>query len=369
VSDGGGTGATKEDALSGLPAAFLETLVAEIFSTPARAAAATALIGAPLALACLDRLGPDAFQTAGTARRELLRRAQIAAVSSRHARRAMLHLVAALEDNNIPCPAIKGLANAYALYGSPYHRLLPDADILVHADDLPALSALLRTRDFVTFHDPASDRAWGALTKASFAPVTPRESGDFYADFHRLVIDYPAARGVPTADIFAAARQVDTESGRLRVPGVAHSFAILALHAFRDFYEPRGLKGLFDAALLLSRHQPDWPTIEAMARRGRFVGRTLFYRDLLTEIGLPGAEGLFAGRHLSASGRRLVRRIAGNMRSLALPRLSNGFKLRLEMSLYDSPLHLLMRNGERLAGLVIYRTHDLPGLPIEKAEA
>jgi hypothetical protein len=29
----------------------------------------------------------------------------------------------------------------------------------------------------------------------------------------------------------------------------------------------------------------------------------------------------------------------------------------------------VLRNGERLAGLVVRRTHDLPGLPVEEAEA
>ncbi|MDP6817274.1 MAG: nucleotidyltransferase family protein [Alphaproteobacteria bacterium] len=265
--------------------------------------------------------------------------------------------------------AIKGLASAYALYPAPYLRLLPDADIVVHESDLGALTALLRRRDFVTCNDPASERAWGALTKASFAPVSPRRGEAFYIDFHRLVIDYPACRGVPTEEIFAATRLVETESGTLRVPGLAHSFVILAMHAFRDFYEPRGLKSLFDAALLLSRHAPDWDAIEAMARRGKFVGRIIFYRDLLAEIGVSGTEALFAGRNLTPSGQRLVRQVAGNMRSLALPRLPDGLKLKLEMSLYDSPLHLLRRNGERLAGLIIRRTHDLPGLPKEEAEA
>ena len=102
----------------------------------------------------------------------------------------------------------------------------------------------------------------------------------------------------------------------------------------------------------------------------RALGRAHhFYRDLLAEIGISGAEGLFAGRSLGAPGQRLVQEIAANMRSLALPRLPDGFKLRLEMRLYDSPLHMVLRYGERLAGLVIRRTHDLPGLPIEEAEA
>ena len=369
MPDGRPPNASEPETQSFLPAQFLDSFVAEIFSAPERAACASALIGAPLALASLEALGPSAFDRAGIAREQLLRHAQIAAVSSRHARRAMAELLAALSENDIPNLAIKGLASAYALYPAPYLRLLPDADILVRESDLGALAALLRARDLVTRTDPASERAWGALTKASFAPVTPRDGVEFFIDFHRLVIDYPASRGVPTAEIFAAARLTETENGNLRVPGVAHSFAILAFHAFRDFYEPRGLKSLFDAALLLSREAPDWPAVETMARRGRFVGRTIFYRDLLAEIGVSGAEGLFAGRNLAPAGRRLVRRVAGNMRSLALPRLPDGFKLKLEMSLYDSPLHLLRRNGERLAGLLVRRTHDLPGLPKEEAEA
>ncbi len=72
---------------------------------------------------------------------------------------------------------------------------------------------------------------------------------------------------------------------------------------------------------------------------------------------------------MAPSGQRLVQQVAGNMRSPALPRLPDGFKLKLEMSLYDSPLHLLRRNGERQAGLRIRHPHDLPGLPKQETEA
>ena len=109
----------------------------------------------------------------------------------------MLDLLAALTQQNIPNLAIKGLAGAYMLYPAPYLRLLPDADILVPKSKLGALTQLLRERDFVTRTDPASDRAWGALTKASFAPVTPRDGPEFFIDFHRLVVDFPACRAVP----------------------------------------------------------------------------------------------------------------------------------------------------------------------------
>ena len=57
------------------------------------------------------------------------------------------------------------------------------------------------------------------------------------------------------------------------------------------------------------------------------------------------------------------------MRSLTLPHLPDGFKLELEMGLYDLLLYLLRRNGKRLAGLLVRRTHDWPGLLLEEADA
>jgi len=170
-----------------------------------------------------------------------------------------------------------------------------DADILVHASDLPALCDHLIANDYVSVVDPASDRAWGALTKASLAPITPRESGEFYIDLHRLAIDYPACRSVPTAELFASSRQVETENRTLTVPGVEHSFLILALHAFRDFYEPRGVKALFDAAFQLSKQQPYWPSVEAMARRGRSVGRTIFTVTCWPRSASPAPKGCSPG--------------------------------------------------------------------------
>ena len=57
------------------------------------------------------------------------------------------------------------------------------------------------------------------------------------------------------------------------------------------------------------------------------------------------------------------------MRSLTLPHLPDGFKLKLEMGLYDLLLYLLRRNGKRPVGLLVRRTHDRPGLLLEEADA
>jgi hypothetical protein len=181
-------------------------------------------------------------------------------------------------------------------------------------------------------------------------------------DIHRLIDDPPAARGIPTEAVFARARTIDAQGVALRVPGPEDSFVILALNAFRDLYEPRGLKSLFDAALLL-RAPLDWAAIERMAEQGRFVRRVVFYRELLSALGVAALEAPFADRKLGPLARRLLRRVSQNMRSLALSRLPDGLKLALELALYDSPLHTARRNAHRLVGLAMRPSHALPGLP------
>jgi len=78
------------------------------------------------------------------------------------------------------------------------------------------------------------------------------------------------------------------------------------LYAFCDFYEPRGLKSLFNITLFISCHAPDQSGIEAIARCNEFIGRTLFYRHLLAEIGISRTERPFAERKLNPTGQSLV---------------------------------------------------------------
>jgi hypothetical protein len=342
------------------PPSFLTDLVEPLFATPERARLVSSLIGAPLALAAYRALGPTA-RTAGIDESALRQHAQIEAVQSREPRERSLQFIAALDAAGIPSVAIKGLATAFALYPRPYFRLTPDVDLLVRAEHVAALARLLEQWGFVTVRDSSAVRAWGALTVASFAPIAPPEAG-YFLDVHRLIDDPPAARGIPTEAVFARARTIDVQGVALRVPGPEDSFVILALNAFRDLYEARGLKSLFDAALLL-RAPLDWGAIERMAEQGRFIRRVVFYRELLSALGVAALESPFTEHKLGPLAQRLLDRISQNMRSLASPRLPDGLKLALELALYDSPLHTARRNAHRLVGLVMRPSHALPGLP------
>lgn len=342
-----------------LPPKFVAELVEPLFAAPKRARWATELLGAPLALVCAEHCHAPAV-----GREDLRIWAKLEAVKTRSARTRLLGLCAAFANAGIPPVAIKGLATSMTLYEHPYQRLLPDADLLFRAEDLPKLTHLLRIWGFATVMDAVEIRRWGALTKASFAPITPPDRA-FLVDVHRDVDDAPASLGIPARSVFARAVKVDTEASELRIPAPEHAFCILVLHAFRDFYEPRGLKSLFDAALLLQKHGEamDWGIVERAARNGRFVKRTLFYRDLLGELGVTVPARLFADTRLPSLERRILVDVAENLRRLERFKASDPFKLVLEAVLFDSPVESVRWNLARLCGLFVARSHALHGLP------
>ncbi|MFQ5784809.1 MAG: nucleotidyltransferase family protein [Alphaproteobacteria bacterium] len=342
-----------------LPSAFVERMVAPLFREPERARQTVALLGAPLAFACAASLTKPALDL------EALRAAaQAEAVAAKSVRSRLLALCAAFAKAGVPLVAFKGLATCLTLYPRPYQRLLPDADLLFHRADLAAVVHLLRAWRFVTREDAVNARRWGALTEASFAPVAPPDGG-FLVDVHCQVDDPPACKGLSAELIFERSVTVDTGMGALSVPAPEHGLCILALHAFRDFYEPRGLKSLFDAALLLDRHGAtlDWDEMARCARVGRFVGRFAFYRALLAEIGAIAADAPVVGRHPSRLERRLAAGVAANFRHLSRFSMPDIHKLAFEAALFDSPFETVRWNLRRFQGVFAPRSHALPGVP------
>lgn len=342
-----------------LPPKFVAELVEPLFAEPKRARWVAELIGAPLALVCAEHCAAPAVDC-----KDLRASAQLAAVKTKSTRTRLASLCTAFANAGVPPVAFKGLASSITLYEHPYQRLLPDADLLFPAEDLPKLTHLLRIWGFATVTDTVEMRRWGALTKASFAPITPPD-GAFLIDVHRDVDDAPASLGIPATSVSARAIGVATEAGEIRVPIPEHAFCILALHAFRDFYEPRGLKSLFDAALLLQKHGEamDWVIVERAARTGRFVKRMLFYRDLLAELGVTVPKPLFADTELPTLERQILVDVAGNLRRLERFRVSDPYKLLLEAVLFDSPVECVRWNLSRIRGLFSARSHALNGLP------
>ena len=341
------------------PSAFLDRLLRPLFTQDReRALLAANLLGAPLAHAAQTALGGGVLDATA-----LRRAAQRAAITAKSDRAAAVEFCAALHEAGFGFVAFKGLATSLDLYPRPYYRLVPDVDLLFHDRDLDALAGFLLSRGFATRLDPGTVRRWGALTGASFAPVAP-DDGAVYLDVHREIDDPPASRGIPGAAVFERAVAPAAGPATVPIPCPEHSFVILALHGFRDLYEPRGLKSLVDAALLIQRGGFDWADIERMASAGRFVRRLVFYRELLRELGAAPRPPLFEGRNLGPGQRRLLDAVSANFRSLHSLSVPDSMKLALEFRLYDSPETALFRNLRRVGGLFRPPLHTLLGLPV-----
>ena len=205
-------------------------------------------------------------------------RAAYESIVARRTRSRAVELAGELAAEGIDAVAFKGLATALGVYPVAAFRRLPDVDFLFREADLPRLAKCLSARGYVTGVGPRATRAWGALTEASYAPIFQADR-EFFVDVHRAVDEPPVSRGLDADVIFAHAGRVATEWGSCRVPSHEHSFAIAGIHLFRDFYRPEALKGLFDGCLILCRFggRLDWTHIEAVARRGRFINRLVFF--------------------------------------------------------------------------------------------
>lgn len=341
------------------PEAFVERLITPLFATPEGAAAAVEVLGAPLAHACVGRARAPAVDAAllhGGAAEESLR--------SRLIRKRAVALIGDLAAEGIQTIAMKGLATAYSVYPRPAYRLLPDVDMLFHEADLPRLARFLADKGFCTYVDPDDLQPWGALMKASYAPIFPPDRG-FTIDVHGAVGEWPESRGIDAEDVFACATEIKTEWGPCPVVSHEHGFLIAALNAYRDFYRPGALKGVFDICLMVIRHGDtmDWGKIETMARRGRLVKRVVFYRELLMALGAPPPP-LFTARRLGRGLGPMLDYVASNNRSLAWRTMGNARKLAFEALLLDSPFAAIMMNGRRLYHMAAPRLHYLPGVPV-----
>ncbi len=354
------TGEPPPELLAALfPQAFVERLIDPLFATPEGAAVAVEMLGAPLAHVCAGRARNPAFDLAVLheyAATEILR--------ARNIRGRAIGLISELAHESLPGVAMKGLAMAYSVYPRPAYRLLPDVDVQFHEADLPRLAAFLAERGYRTTADTRDLHPWGVLSKASFAPIFPPDRS-FFMDVHRAVDEWPSGRGLDSDRLFARAQVVETEWGPLSVVSREHGFMIAALNAYRDFYRPDTLKGLFDICLLLCRHGDDLDCreIEAVARRGRFIKRMLFYRDLLAALGAPRLA-LFEERRLSAPLSRLVDSVVSGYQTLERRPVSDLRKLAFEALLLDTPLAVLKLNGQRLYHMAAPRMHYLPGVPV-----
>ncbi|MBT5194763.1 MAG: hypothetical protein HOK30_24555 [Rhodospirillaceae bacterium] len=252
------------------------------------------------------------------------------------------------DEGGIRVICLKGLATAHLYYDEADLRTMSDADLLVSAADRDRLVAHFQAAG-LEFHPAEARSPWGHISDASMLPLTDSE-GASNVDLHTQPDAWPLHLGLSTAEVFAAARSMDTGAGTIWVPSTTHMLLLCATHAARDLFGPSTAKSIIDAALLLQQQgdQVDWAEFEERLRRGR-VRKPV--RAFLTMLDRLGADVRSVPVTLRDVGGAEFERAFDDYVALFPDDLSMLARARRELLLCAEPAVAMRRNGQRLRGL------------------
>lgn len=293
----------------------------------------------------------------------LHRRSAVAGLKSRRARGHAIELIDELAREGVQGIAIHGLAAALGVYPLPAYRTLKTINMLFRDDDLPQLAENLARRGYKS--QPHSGEFQENRTYDVFVPIMPADDGRRLV-IHRAVTEPSASLDVDR--IFADAQEIETEWGRCLIPAHEYGFAIIALNGFRHRYGPETLAELFDACLMLFRfgEQMDWRKVEAVARRGRFVERLVFYREILAALG-AGRAPVFEDRGLSPWRRSQLESVVQRHRHDTKTEPGDTYLTVLGFLQRDSSIDVIRSWWRMARGGAGPPTKYLPGLPLAEA--
>lgn len=182
--------------------------------------------------------------------------------------------------------ALKGFANAHALYDDPAARISGDLDVLVRRDQLAAVIELFGKRGYGFAAD--GRRRWGFVSDASFSPFFSPD-GVCNIDLHVEADSWPLHVGLPADDVRAAARRVAYAHGTFAAPAPEHALLIAISNIAKDRFSAPTISKAIDLSRLLARRQGDldWTEIEARGMRAALMPALRATLALLVELGLP----------------------------------------------------------------------------------
>jgi hypothetical protein len=184
--------------------------------------------------------------------------------------------------------ALKGFANAHALYDDSAARITGDLDILVRREQLAAVIDLFGKRGYGFAAD--GRRRWGFVSDASFVPFFSPD-GVCNIDLHVEADSWPLHVGLPADDVRAAARRVAYAHGTFVAPAPEHALLIAISNIAKDRFSAPTISKAIDLSRLLARRQGDldWSEIETRGRRAALMPALHATLALLVELGLPQA--------------------------------------------------------------------------------
>lgn len=191
-----------------------------------------------------------------------------------------------MAEAGLEAVALKGFANAHALYDDPVARISGDLDVLVRRDQLGAVIELFGKRGYGFAAD--GRRRWGFVSDASFVPFFSPD-GVCNIDLHVEADSWPLHAGLPADDIRAKARPVVYGHGTFAAPAPEHALLIAVSNIAKDRFSAPTLSKAIDLSRLLARRQGelDWAEIEARGKRAALMPALQASLALLAELGLP----------------------------------------------------------------------------------
>jgi hypothetical protein len=217
------------------------------------------------------------------------------------ARLGMMEAAKIVAASGVDAVFIGDLANAYALYPDPDLRPVDRLEVVVSPDDVKALVRHFGTKGFT-----AADNTPGA------SATVIAGDGFTLVDLHVGVL------GMAGGEVVAAARKMDVDGTKLRVPChehiLAHAVSTIAAAQFGRVC----IREVMDAAMLLRQNQTiDWDTVREIAAMNKLDKPLRMLLALLAELGLPAsALPAKAARKPRWPGRRKFDRLADRFRQL-----------------------------------------------------
>jgi hypothetical protein len=277
------------------------------------------------------------------------------------AQRKCLGLVAAA---GVEAVALKGFANAHAIYPAPELRLFGDLDLLIRAAALEPLISALAGEGYR--FEPSPEPPWGFIAEGSFAPfVSPDDACNL--DIHLEPDTYPINRALTAERLFAASRPLKLSELSVRVPSPEHALVLCISNAAKDKFGPYSLRKLIDGQRLLAQETLDWHEVTELCRHGRMMIPARVFFALLARLGVVPQSGL--PRALAEPPGPLrtaeLERLVADYRTLFQKPLGRLALLRREFLLCAEPGVALRLQGKRLGGLISPRSGLPPGWPAQ----
>jgi hypothetical protein len=248
--------------------------------------------------------------------------------------------------------ALKGFANAHALYDDPAARISGDLDVLVRRDQLAAVIDLFGRRGYGFAAD--SRRRWGFVSDASFAPFFSPD-GVCNIDLHVEADSWPLHVGLPADDVRAAARRVAYAHGGFLAPAPEHALLIAVSNIAKDRFSAPTISKAIDLSRLLARRRGDldWAEIQARGARAALMPALRATMALLVELGLPRTLVPPAlSRRPSGLAGRVFARVLADWRALFPRDCGATTLLTREALLAREPSTVVALNLRRLRGLL-----------------